>query len=298
MSSHSNEFISLREIGRRLGIPPSTVVYYKDKFARYIPSTGGEGRRKRYPSEVLEVFRRIREMFGKNYSVEQIEQELALKFGTMINGDRSEREELSEDFKRVLSRLSEAVQDQSLFRSEIRSLRDEVADLRREHRDMTGRYRERVEVLEKGLEAVRRKNRDLERRIAAGAGGGSIDFPPEEYLGRPLVIRTDGEYLGVQGKSKKHFSLMDFVALIERRMSESMKVETSWEHKDGSWVLMVKTEANGTANAQNIVLVTKETMTPSGNRVIEIVRLNINGNDAPDALLLSLFRQVRSVFGE
>lgn len=235
-------------------------------------------------------------MFGKNYSVEQIERELALKFGTMINEDRSNDAEVSGEMNRVLSRLSEAMQDQTLFRSEIRSLRDEVAELRREHREAVNRYRERVGLLEKGFELLKKKNAELERKLSTSAGGG-IDFPPAEYLALPLVIRTEGEYLGVQGKGKKHFSLKDFVTLIERRMSESMKVETSWSKKDGTWVLLVRTQANGNGTDQNIVLVTRETVTPSGNTVTEIVRLNINGNDAPDALLLSLFRQVRSVFG-
>ncbi|GAB7023976.1 MerR family transcriptional regulator [Salidesulfovibrio brasiliensis] len=296
MNGCGEEFVSLREVGRRLNIPASTVVYYKDKFSRYIPSVGGEGRRKRYPSEVLEVFRRIREMFGKNYSVEQIERELALKFGTMINDEQEGATSVSGDMKRVLTRLSEAMQDQTLFRSEIRSLRDEVAELRREHREVVGRYRERVGLLEKGFEMLKKKNAELERKISTSAGGG-IDFPPAEYLASPLVIRTDGEFLGVQGKGRKHFSLKDFVSLIERRMSESMKVETSWSRKDGTWVLVVRTQANGNGTDQNIVLVTRKTVTPSGNTVTEIVRMNINGNDAPEALLLSLFRQVRSVFG-
>lgn len=295
MSEYCSEYISLREIGRRLNIPPSSVVYYKDKFSRYIPSEGGKGRRKRYPSEVLEVFRRIREMFGKNYSVEQIERELALKFGTMFDSEQSAESRVSADIKKVLTRLSETVDDQSLFRSEIRSLRDEVAELRREHRDVVSRYREKIELLEKGFEVLKQKNAELERRLAMGETG--IDFPPDEYLGMPLVICTDGEYLGVQGKGNTHFSLKDFVSLIERRMSESMSVETIWSRKSDTWVLDVRTEAKGGVQKQDIVLVTKRTVTPNGNTVTELVRLNINGNDAPEALLLSLFRQVRSVFG-
>ncbi|WP_040372075.1 MerR family transcriptional regulator [Desulfovibrio oxyclinae] len=293
--SVAEEYISLREVGRRLGIPPSTVVYYKDKFERFIPASGPEGRRRKYPVEVVEIFGRIREMFSKNYSVEQIERELALKFGSMINVEQ-QGESVTAEFGRVLDKMSEALQDQSLFRSEIRSLRDEVAELRREHRDLVRGYQERVELLEEGFKVLKDKNIELERKVAAGPGGG-IDFPPDVYLGRPLVIRSEGEFLGVQGRDKKHFSLKDFVVLIERRMSESMKVETSWSKKDGAWVLLVRTESNGGMSDQNIVLVTHETVTPSGNTVVEIIRLNINGEDAPDALLLSLFRQVRSVFG-
>jgi hypothetical protein len=62
-------------------------------------------------------------------------------------------------------------------------------------------------------------------------------------------------------------------------------------------VLVVKLDDSGRAVQQDIVLVTAQTVTPSGNTVTEIVRLNIDGVDAPDSLLLSLFRQVRTVFG-
>lgn len=88
---NGKKYISLREVGRRLDIPPSTVVYYKDKFAKYIPSEGGGGRRRRYPVEVLEIIRRVREMFNDNWSTEQIERELALKFSVLMNDQQSDR---------------------------------------------------------------------------------------------------------------------------------------------------------------------------------------------------------------
>lgn len=100
----------------------------------------------------------------------------------------------------------------------------------------------------------------------------------------------------MQGKGRKHFSLKDFVQLIERKMSSSMAVETSWKRQDGHWVLVVRTKDAVKGREQNIVLVAKKTLTPSNNIVTEIIRLNIDGNDAPDALLLTLFRQLRSVF--
>jgi predicted RNase H-like nuclease (RuvC/YqgF family) len=289
-------FISLREVGRQLEIPPSTIVYYKDKFAKYIPSVGGEGRRCRYPLEVLEIFRRIRKMFNDNWSTEQIERELALKFSSLMTDQQSDqsfdqrmsREDV-QGLAGVLSKMSDVLENQSLFRSEIRSLRDEVAELRRERRDSERLQRECVEGFEKDIAF-------LKRRISSKESGGIIDFPPAEFLSSPLVICSDGEYLGVQGKGKKHFSLEDFVQLIERKMSEFILVETSWKCQSGHWVLVVRTEDSAKKGEQNIILVAKKTITPSRNTVTEIIRLNIDGNDAPDALLLTLFRQLKSVF--
>jgi len=302
----SKSFVSLREVGRLLDVPPSTIVYYKDKFHRFIPSVGGEGRRRRYPAAVVEIFRRIREMFADNCSVDQIERELVLRFGNLL-GDSRFGQEVDQSFDQsaaaghgvrgsycpeaggVLDKIADALENQSLFRSEIRSLRDEVDTLRRERREVEREYAAKVSALEKEIT-------ELRRRMASRASGGGIDFPPADFLSSPLVICSEGEYLGVQGKGGRPFSLEDFVRLIERKMSESMDVETTWRRQDGHWVLVVRTEDRPRRREQNIILVSRRTVTPSGNTVTEVTRLNIDGNDAPDALLLTLFRQLRAVF--
>jgi len=292
----NKKFISLREVGRQLNIPPSTIVYYKDKFEKYIPSEGGEGRRTRYPVEVLEIFRRIRTMFNDNWSTEQIERELALKFSMLMTDQQSDQlfeqsgpsKEVVE-LAGVLSRMSDVLDNQSLFRSEIRSLRDEVASLREERVGRDRLQREEIESLR--VEVV-----NLKRRLSGRETGGGIDFPPAGFLASPLVIASGGEFLGVQGKGKKAFSLEDFVHLIERKESDYVGVETSWRQQDGHWVLVVQTQDVESGREQNIILVAKKTVTPSKNVVTEIIRLNIDGNDAPDALLLTLFRQLRTVF--
>lgn len=294
------KYISLREVGRRLDIPPSTVVYYKDKFDKFIPSEGGGGRRRRYPVEVLEIFRRIRKMFNDNWSTEQIERELALEFSGLLDGQQRDQsfeqsdgpmasDVLAHEIAGVLSKMSDVLENQSLFRSEIRSLRDEVAELRKERRLAERSYSQRVESLEQEIASLRRK-------FSGRASSDGIDFPPAEFLTSPLVICSDGEYLGVQGKGRSHFSLQDFVQLIERKMSDSVVVETSWKRQGEHWVLVVRTEDKGKGREQDVILVAKKTVTPSKNTVTEIIRLNIDGNDAPDALLLTLFRQLRSVF--
>ena len=239
-------------------------------------------------------------MFNDNWSAEQIEKELALKFSMLMNdqqydqsNDQSSPVAGADSFARevgsVLAKMSDVLQNQSLFRSEIRSLRDEVAALRRERRESEKAHAERVESLELELASLR-------RRLSGREHGGGIDFPPGDFLASPLVICSEGEYLGVQGKGRKHFSLKDFVQLIERKVSASMAVETSWKRQDGHWVLVIRTEDVRKKREQNVVLVAKKTVTPSRNVVTEIIRLNIDGNDAPDALLLTLFRQLKSVF--
>ena len=164
-----------------------------------------------------------------------------------------------------------------------------MAALYSEKDEAERRHQEALENLKKELASVK-------RRLAGRGADGGIDFPPADFLAMPLVISSGGEYLGVQGKGKKHFSLEDFVQLIERKESESVAVSTSWNRQNGHWVLVVRTETKNKDREQNIVLVAKKTVTPSKNTVTEIIRLNIDGNDAPNALLLTLFRQLKTVF--
>tara|TARA_Y100001954_G_scaffold210398_1_gene236260 strand:- start:25519 stop:26241 length:723 start_codon:yes stop_codon:yes gene_type:complete len=238
-------------------------------------------------------------MFNSNWSTEQIERELALKFSALMGsratdqkGDQlynGKAESFAQDIGAVLSKMSEALEDQSLFRSEIRSLRDEVAELRKERKASEEMYQRQLGELEQQVH-------ELRKVAAARSGTGDLNFPSNEFLSSPLVICSEGEYLGVQGKGRKHFTLKDFVHLIERKVSDSMSVETSWKEQGGAWVLVVRTSDAKKERQQDIVLVSKKTITPSNNVVTEIVRLNIDGNDAPDALLLTLFRQLKSVF--
>jgi len=243
-------------------------------------------------------------MFGSNWTVEQIENELALKFSTLIRNEQNDQQlndvavgASSIGMEQILARISDALDDQGLFRSEIRSLRDELSGLREGYISLKEEVVGRVGLLEEQLKVAQAANERLERMVRGQESGGGIAFPDSEYLERPLVIRSNGEYLGVQGTGAKHFSLKDFVALIELRASSVRGVDTSWQYKSGNWVLVVKMDDAEKQLHQDVVLVTAKTVTPSGNTVTEIVRLNIDGVDAPDSLLLGLFRQVRTVFG-
>lgn len=298
--------MSLREVGRQLGVPPSTIVFYRDKFSKYIPSCGGGGRQRRYPVEAVEVFGRIRQMYGNNWSTEQIEQELALKFSSLL-GEKVEGVQLNSCGGRdgaqlvnaVLDRVTDVLQNQDLFREEIRSLRDEMSGFRREKATGETESMDRIRKLERELSEIRRENEHLQRLVRLGEyGAKGPQFPSDAFLGRPLVVRTEaGEFLGVNGKGGGHFALRDFVSLVERGVSSGRNVALKWEPRDGRWVLQVSSWEGRNGEEQRIVLVTRKTVTPSKNVVTEILRMNINGKDVPDVLMLSLFKQIRDGFG-
>jgi DNA-binding transcriptional MerR regulator len=50
--------LTIRQLADALGLPESTVRYYRDAFADAIPAVG-QGRRRRYPPEALDIFRTI-----------------------------------------------------------------------------------------------------------------------------------------------------------------------------------------------------------------------------------------------
>ncbi|MHC1752989.1 helix-turn-helix domain-containing protein [Humidesulfovibrio sp.] len=71
--------LSVAEIARRLGVPESTVHYWKNRFAQHLPSQG-TGRQKRFRPEAVEVFRVIAEMFSLGHSAQDVMETLGKNF--------------------------------------------------------------------------------------------------------------------------------------------------------------------------------------------------------------------------
>ena len=57
--------LTVREIARELGLPESTVRYYRDAFAGYLPAVG-TGRRRRYPLEAIPLLRVVADGYAQN----------------------------------------------------------------------------------------------------------------------------------------------------------------------------------------------------------------------------------------
>lgn len=71
--------LSVAEIARRLGVPESTVHYWKNRFAQHLPSQGS-GRQKRFRPEAVDVFRVIAEMFSLGHSTQDVMEALSKRF--------------------------------------------------------------------------------------------------------------------------------------------------------------------------------------------------------------------------
>ena len=128
---------TVRDIARELALPESTVRYYRNAFAAYLPSVGA-GRRRRYPPEVIPLLRLVAEGYAQNRPRVEIEQALTESLGaasggrpatavappgfgtnphrdellaTVLDGER-ERREVMWQMARELVRLGEAVERQ------------------------------------------------------------------------------------------------------------------------------------------------------------------------------------------
>ncbi|MDH3495710.1 MAG: helix-turn-helix domain-containing protein [Gemmatimonadota bacterium] len=145
----TGRLFTLRAVARELGLPESTVRYYRDAFADVLP-TSGEGRRRRHPAAALPCFRLIAEGFAANLTRDEIRSDLvALQDGAapaveppdrrpvviaplvphaqespqelvalILDGER-ERREVMWQMAREIVRLGEAIERQHAVLSEL-----------------------------------------------------------------------------------------------------------------------------------------------------------------------------------
>ncbi|TVM16897.1 MerR family transcriptional regulator [Oceanidesulfovibrio indonesiensis] len=302
--SNGTEYMSLREIGRRLNIPPSSVAYYKDRFSRFIPQQGGSGRRTRYPADALPIFKEIRHMFNNNYSAEQVERDLARKFSPMHDTGAAPNEARSlSELASVVEKLSDLLDTQALFRAEIESLRTELSTLRQEKELIEKRYRDEIGRLETEVAELRRERTDMFEKIweridrKDRGGTGHAKSPDSDFMHLPLVVMNDkGEYLGVAGKHG-HFSLQEFIRIVRRNARESdRRVTLRWDAAGSDGYVLTLTTRGTDGQGHEHAIELQQTVTPNGNRVVRIARLTIDGNPVPDPFLLVLFRKIRDGF--
>ncbi len=322
--------LSLRQIARGLGIPPSTVTYYKDRFSSVLPKAVGTGRNRRYPQEALEVFGEIRELFACNWPAAQIEAHLAGVVETPSqNGDdsasrpRTDEAETSrtdgtgpsaappgalEKRDEVVERVMEAFdafrataakkEDVEALKQELAAARQARERLERELATREAVYLARIEELAaQGRRLEERLNRGLEEAFGRKEHEDEKDSgPPGELLDLPLVILNEqGEYLGVSGGSKP-FSLGNFLTVMEKGGKRHKIQAMNWSQCGKIWRLAIKSSDAASKKTHEHVLETESLVTPLGNRVMRLSSLHIDGQATPNHLLLLLFRNIRDGF--
>lgn len=75
----TENLLSIADISRHFSLPESTTRYYLKRFAAYIPSVG-EGRRRRFRPETLDIITAILEEMKQSRTAQAVEEALAVRF--------------------------------------------------------------------------------------------------------------------------------------------------------------------------------------------------------------------------
>lgn len=143
--------LTIKEIAKQLQVPESNIRYYRDRFDEYIPSVG-EGRRRRYKKEAVDVFAAIVQGYKEEKNTEQIASELAARYPRTVEVDRASEagenrtqiiaagqnqgaentsHSLLQTQSRTLEHLAAALARKSSVTSELSSLRQEQERLKK-----------------------------------------------------------------------------------------------------------------------------------------------------------------------
>lgn len=294
--------VSLRDIAIRLGLPPSTVVYYRDRFGEFLPAPAFVGRRKRYPPEAVAVIRTIREMFDSNLSTEEIRKALSGNG----NGPRpakgrvppAERDDASsrDVLACRLDEMTALLRDQEALKNELAALRDELTLRGRAADEAEEERRTELAALREELEKVTAQRDFMERYILKSIQRDNIfhSSPSNVFLELPLVIvsRT-GEYLGVSGKSHRMFTIRSLVSLLQSNTNARMDIAIRWERNKEAWDLRVEARDREHGTNQSLALTFKEAVTPSRNIVARLTDMILDGKKTPEKYIRALFKQFK-----
>ncbi|WP_029896384.1 MerR family transcriptional regulator [Desulfohalovibrio reitneri] len=187
----AKKLLSIANIARELNIPESTLHYWKNRFAEYLPSVG-RGRQKRFRPEALDVFRTISDMLKMGHTTRDVKQELTGMYPLNIepSGGAAPAVRQSqapaanvEEQARLAAAMGQEIA-KSLGQQMGECIRAVCGDLPalRERLEEMDDYRQAVEALQEENDYLRATVDELRRRLdeypapgSGGNGGGSAD---------------------------------------------------------------------------------------------------------------------------
>lgn len=154
--------LTIAEIARQLGLPESTVRYYRDRFEAFVPSVG-EGRTRRYRPEAVEVLRFVADAMRAGVPAEEVEAALRERFA--LNVEPQQHGAVTQQQSAAIMRelvadavadvVAEAVRrETAVLREELERLRQELAAAREREAERDARL---VAEMRKLLEERRRR---------------------------------------------------------------------------------------------------------------------------------------------
>lgn len=150
--------MTIAEIAKELHIPESTARYYRDGFIDYIPSVG-EGRKKRYRSETVEVLRFIAEGFKRKLTATEIEDGLSRMFPRNLDIEQptavttaAAQQQPENEINQYALQLQMAFEQMGKTMEVIADQKEEIAELRKHVADVEKKQQEQQEYINTKLE--------------------------------------------------------------------------------------------------------------------------------------------------
>jgi DNA-binding transcriptional MerR regulator len=124
--------LTINEISQEIHIPESTLRYWRDKYADFLPSAGS-GRKKRYSPAAIPVFKTIAELSAENKTAADITERLSLEYTRVIeiankNSGNANAMELY-GTRRTLQKISDTLDAFLRQQAETEQLKAEITSL-------------------------------------------------------------------------------------------------------------------------------------------------------------------------
>lgn len=307
MNKELKKHLSLREIGRILEIPPSTVVYYRDRFPKYIPAVKSHSGRWLYPHSSLEIFKTIRQCYRDKWNKDQTETVLAEKFPTVrqtkrpdqVPCTRNEPQEgtepqMAQNLDNAINKLASALDRQEEVFGQLRRMELKIQALQNDRAQSEEKYKQHIDQLVDEIDRLkapsnsyRQQNTNHSHRFGKGPG--------HNILFQPMTVHYPPDrYLGLKDPLGRSLNIDQMIGTIEANAFGPKAVTLTWREHQGVWTMNASLKTPVNNNMQTLRIKVRATRTPKGNEVTEVMDMFIAGQRLSKDELLKFFKLLRA----
>lgn len=303
MISSSKKYLSLREVGRILEIPPATVVYYRDRFSKFIPSEANRNGRLVYPRKSLEIFKAIRRCYREKLDRDQIETILKSRFprvrkhqytyqnpGNQVMGYGWPDPQTVDHLCFSMDKLASALSRQEEMLGQLRHMGKELKRLKEENRQAGEAHNLAFSRLEKELA-------QLKMRQSTSCHKETGDFRlhrdelDKDIVRQPMTIHYPPDrYLGLLDHSGQPLNIDQMIQTIRENAFGPRVAIFEWRRSRDSWTLSACLKTPGGRDHKTIHIEVRPTSTPKGNPVTEVLDMRVAGRRLSKQELLKFFK--------
>jgi DNA-binding transcriptional MerR regulator len=162
----SQKYYTIAEISKILNIPESTLRFYRNKFEKFIPYFG-EGRKKRYAEEAINIFKEIAELLRNNVTADDVAEHLTRVYTTYVNISNEQQQQTAITQQQIFfteKYIQTLIESDLEIRKEIASTlqiianqQESIAELQKELLKIQEKYEKTIEERDNKIVAEMRK---------------------------------------------------------------------------------------------------------------------------------------------